>query len=56
MTSNYFLQKTVSQTFEQADAEWKDVRLISPFTREYLVLEKASLFDFRNSITSLRIC
>uniref|UniRef100_A0A914Q6Y8 Uncharacterized protein n=1 Tax=Panagrolaimus davidi TaxID=227884 RepID=A0A914Q6Y8_9BILA len=33
MTSSYFLQKTVSETLNQADTEWKDVYLITPMSR-----------------------
>uniref|UniRef100_A0AC34RTE9 Metaxin-2 n=1 Tax=Panagrolaimus sp. JU765 TaxID=591449 RepID=A0AC34RTE9_9BILA len=38
MSSNYFLQKTVVDTLEQADAEWKDVKLISPWTQTQSLL------------------
>lgn len=33
MTSSFFLQQTVNETLIQADAEWKDVYLITPMSR-----------------------
>uniref|UniRef100_A0A914YUI1 Metaxin n=1 Tax=Panagrolaimus superbus TaxID=310955 RepID=A0A914YUI1_9BILA len=38
MSSSFFLQKTVNETLNQADAEWKDVYLITPMSQEQSLL------------------